>query len=69
MDGCVKVKRKLSEMSMFDLFSPKNIFNKLNEFILVFYLLFNFQCPPNNGLALPPRLPLIAPPLHTPLHP
>jgi len=47
----------------------KKLFTKLNELILVFNLLSNFQRPQNNYIALPPHLPLVAPPLHTPLHP
>ena len=35
----------------------------------MFLPLFNVQCPQNNGIALPPHLPLVATPLHTPLHP
>ena len=37
------------------------------SFILCFYLLFNVQHPQNNGIALPPHLPLVAYPLHAPL--
>ena len=47
----------------------KKSFTKLNELILVLCLLSNFQCPQNNDIALPPRLLLVAPPLHNPLHP
>ena len=43
----------------------EKIFTKLSKFILVFYLLFNFQCPQNNGIVLPPCLLLLTPPLHT----
>ena len=47
----------------------EKVFTKIDELILVFYLLSNFQCPQHNDIALTPRLPLVAPPLHTPLHP
>ncbi len=48
--------------------AEKKIFTKLNELILVFGLLSNFQRPQNNDIALPQHLLLITPPLHTPLH-
>jgi len=47
----------------------KKLFTKLNELILLFCLRSNLQCPQNNDIVLPPHLPLVAPPLHTPLHP
>ena len=48
--------------------TEKKIFTKLNELILVFGLLSNFQRPQNNDIAFPQHLLLITPPLHTPLH-
>jgi hypothetical protein len=49
--------------------AEKKLFTKLNKLILVCCLLSNSQHPQNNDIVLPLRLPLVAPPLHTPLHP
>ncbi len=49
--------------------AEKKIFAKLNKLILVFCLLSNFQRLQNDDIALPLHLPLVAPPIHTPLHP
>ncbi len=35
--------------------------------ILCLYLFFDLQCPQNNGIALPPHVLLVAPPLYCPL--
>jgi hypothetical protein len=42
--------------------AEKKIFTKLNELILVFCLLPNFQRPQNNDIALPQHLLLVTPP-------
>ena len=49
--------------------AEKKLFTKLNELLFVFCLLSNFQRLQNTDIALPPPLPLVAPPLLTPLHP
>jgi hypothetical protein len=40
--------------------AEKKYLLKLNKLILVFYFLFNLQRPQNNGIVLPPCLPLPA---------
>ena len=57
----------LERFSSLNKWLRKKLFTKLNEFMLVFYILSNFQRPQNN--LLPPRLLLVTPPLHTPLYP
>jgi hypothetical protein len=45
----------------------KKIISKLNDFILVFNLHLTVMPPKNDGIVLPPRLPLVSPPIHSPL--
>ncbi len=47
--------------------SLKSFIYMTQQIILFFYLFFDLQRPQNNGIALPPHVLLVTPPLHCPL--